>query len=46
MARRLPKDLDWVKLFLEVDDPWCGKCGRRKQVCSFRRHRDPVAPES
>ena len=39
MARRLPKDVDWAEVFLEVDDPWCGKCGRRMHVCSFRRHR-------
>ena len=39
MARRLPKDVDWTEVFLEVEDPWCGQCGRRMHVCSFRRHR-------
>jgi hypothetical protein len=39
MARRLPKDVHWTEVFLEVEDPWCGKCGRRMHVCCFRRHR-------
>ena len=39
MARRLPKDVHWIEVFLEVEDPWCGKCGRRMHVCCFRRHR-------
>jgi hypothetical protein len=39
MARRLPQDVVWTEVFLEVEDPWCGKCGRRMHVCSFRRHR-------
>jgi hypothetical protein len=39
MARRLPKDVVWTEVFLEVEDPWCGKCGCRMHVCSYRRHR-------
>ena len=32
MARRLPKDVDWIEVVLEVEDPWCGECGRRMHV--------------
>ena len=39
MARRWPKDLAWTEVVLEVEDPWCGKCGRRMHVCAHRRHR-------
>jgi hypothetical protein len=39
MARRWPKDAAWVEVVLEVDDRWCGKCGRRLYVCAHRRHR-------
>jgi hypothetical protein len=39
MARRWPKDLAWVKGFLEVEDPWCDVCGRRMHVCDHRHHR-------
>ena len=39
MARRLPKDVDWTEVTLEVEDRWCGKCGPRMHICSFRRHR-------
>jgi hypothetical protein len=38
MARRLPKDLAWTDVVLEVENPWCGKCGRRMHVRS-NRHR-------
>ena len=44
MARRLPKDVDWTEVTLEVEDRWCGKCGRRMHICSFRRHRIEVDP--
>jgi len=39
MARRWPKDVTWVKMFLEVEDPWCDVCGRRMHVCDHRHHR-------
>ena len=39
MARRLPKDVAWTEVVLDVEDPWCGQCGRRMHVCAFRRHR-------
>lgn len=39
MARRLPKDVAWVEVVLEVEDRWCGKCGRRLHVCAHRRRR-------
>jgi hypothetical protein len=38
MARRLPKDLAWTEVVLEVENPWCGECGRRMHVRS-NRHR-------
>src|SRR6516165_3633810 len=38
MARGLPKDVAWVKVNLEVEDPWCGRCGRRMHVCDHRHH--------
>jgi hypothetical protein len=38
MARRLPKDLAWTDVVLEVENPWCGMCGRRMHVRS-NRHR-------
>jgi hypothetical protein len=38
MARRVPKDLAWSELVLEVENPWCGECGRRMHVRS-NRHR-------
>jgi len=38
MARRLPKDLAWIDVVLEVENPWCGECGRRMHVRS-NRHR-------
>ena len=38
MARRVPKDLDWTDVVLEVESPWCGECGRRMHVRS-NRHR-------
>jgi hypothetical protein len=36
MARRLPKDLAWTNIVLEIDDPSCSACGRRMHV---RKHR-------
>jgi hypothetical protein len=39
MARRWPKDLAWTEIVLEVDNPWCGECGRRMHVCDYRSHR-------
>ena len=38
MARRLPKDLAWTDVVLEVENPWCRECGRRMHVRS-NRHR-------
>ena len=39
MARRLPKDAAWIEVLLEVEDRWCGKCGRGLHVCAHRRRR-------
>src|SRR5271169_222456 len=39
MARRWPKDLAWTEVVLEVDDPWCDRCGQRMYVCDHRHHR-------
>jgi hypothetical protein len=39
MARRLPKDLAWAEVVLEVENRWCGKCGRRLHVCAHRHRR-------
>jgi hypothetical protein len=39
MARRLPKDVAWAEVVLEVENRWCGKCGRRLHVCAHRRRR-------
>ena len=39
MARGLPKDVAWSKVYLEVEDPWCDQCGRRMHVCDHRHHR-------
>lgn len=39
MARRLPKDVAWAEVVLEVEARWCGKCGRRLHVCAHRRRR-------
>jgi hypothetical protein len=39
MARRLPKDAAWTEVVLEVEDRWCGKCGRRLHVCAHRHRR-------
>ena len=39
MARRWPKDLAWTQVVLEVEDPWCGECGRRMHMCDHRHHR-------
>ena len=38
MARPVPKDLAWIELVLEVENPCCGECGRRMHVRS-NRHR-------
>jgi hypothetical protein len=39
MARRLPKDLAWTEVVLEVEGQWCGECGRRMHVRDHRQHR-------
>jgi hypothetical protein len=39
MARRLPQDVAWTETVLEVENRWCGKCGRRLYVCAHRRRR-------
>src|SRR6266446_2233342 len=39
MARRLPKDAAWTEVVLEVEDRWCGQCGRRLHVGAHRRRR-------
>ena len=39
MARRWPKDLVWTEVVLEVENPWCGECGRRMHVRDHRQHR-------
>jgi hypothetical protein len=39
MARRLPKDLAWTNVVLEIDDPACFVCGRRMHVKKHRRRR-------
>jgi hypothetical protein len=39
MARRWPKDLAWTEVLLEVENPWCGECGRRMHVRDHRHHR-------
>src|SRR6266446_5850190 len=38
MARRWPKDLAWTEVVVEVQNSWCGECGRRMHVRS-NRHR-------
>jgi hypothetical protein len=39
MARRLPKELAWRNVVLEIDDPWCFACGGRMHVKKHRRRR-------
>jgi hypothetical protein len=39
MARRLPKDLAWKNVVLEIDNPSCSVCGRRMHVKKNRRRR-------
>ncbi len=39
MARRWPKDLAWIEVVLEVENPWCGECGRRMHVRAHGHHR-------
>ena len=39
MARRLPQDVAWREVVLEVEDRRCGKCGRRLHGCAHRRRR-------
>jgi hypothetical protein len=39
MARRLPKDVAWANVVLEIDDPSCSECGRRMHVKTHRRRR-------
>ena len=39
MARQWPKDLAWVEVILEVENPWCGLCGRRMHVRAHGHHR-------
>jgi hypothetical protein len=39
MARRLPMDVAWAEVVLEVERRWCGQCGRRLHVCAHRHRR-------
>jgi hypothetical protein len=39
MARRWPKDLAWTDVVLDVENPWCGNCGRRMHVRAHGHHR-------
>jgi hypothetical protein len=39
MARRLPKDLAWMEVVLEHEEPLCSVCGRRMHVKRHRRRR-------
>jgi hypothetical protein len=39
MARRLSKDVAWAEVVLEVEDRWCGQCGRRLHAYGHRRRR-------
>ncbi len=39
MARRLPKDVAWAEMVLEVEDRWCGRCGRHLHTYGHRRRR-------
>jgi hypothetical protein len=39
MARRWRKDLVWTQVVLEVQEPWCGECGRMMHKCDHRHHR-------
>jgi len=39
MARLWRKDLVWTQAVLEVQDPWCAKCGRMMHKCDHRHHR-------
>ena len=39
MARRWPIKIVVTRMELEVEDPVCGRCGRKMQVCAHRPHR-------
>jgi hypothetical protein len=39
MARRLPQDVAWREVVLDVEDRCCDTCGRRLYVCAHRRRR-------
>lgn len=39
MARRLPKNVTWTNVVLEIVDPSCTVCGRRMHVKKLRRRR-------
>lgn len=39
MARQWPKDTEFTRLELEVNDPSCSLCGRRMHVCDHCHHR-------
>jgi hypothetical protein len=39
MARRSPQGSDVAGVVLELEDPFCGKCGRRMHVRNHRRRR-------
>jgi hypothetical protein len=39
MARRLPKDLAWMEVVLEHEEPLCSVCGTRMHVKRHRRRR-------
>lgn len=39
MARRWPKDTEFTRRVLYVEDALCDRCGRRMRVCDHRHHR-------
>lgn len=39
MARRFSKDVAWAEVVLEVEDRWCGQCGRALHTYGHRRRR-------
>jgi hypothetical protein len=39
MARRWPTKTVFTRMELEVEDPMCGLCGWKMQVCDPRHHR-------
>jgi hypothetical protein len=39
MARRWPKDMAWIQVVVEVENPRCGECGRLMHVRAHGHHR-------